>query len=154
VPTDIEAKLHRIWSHVDLRLDVLTARVRENRDVMSASEFSRWLFGSGLLELLEANSCDGFLKVDGAHLRWKCEELTRQCADRFRLNDSQPHLEALQLQALHEKLNTVAGYLSRLVSGPGASSSPTVPPLQIISGGLDGSAIGEPDKRSTSFAVK
>ena len=138
--------LHRIWRETDTRLDSLARRVAENRDVQPALEFARWLFWSGILELLEANACDGFLKVDGAHLRWRCEELQRQCTERYRLNDTKPHVEALQLQSIHEKLNLMAGYLSRLTVGP---VQPAVTaPLQIISGGLD----VDPSARDSSTA--
>jgi hypothetical protein len=58
--------LHRIWNETTSRLDSSSKRVAENRDVIPALEFSRWLFWSGLVELTEANSCDGPLKVDGS----------------------------------------------------------------------------------------
>jgi len=131
---DFKVYLHRIWSETDRRLDSLSDRVRGNVDVMAALDFSRWLFFSGLLELLEANSCEGLFKVDGPNLRWKCEELRRACQERFRLNDSKPHLEALQLQSIREKLDMMAGYLSKLVvAGPAVVQ----PDLRVIYGALE-----------------
>jgi hypothetical protein len=133
--TDAVVNLHRIWSETNRQLDSLSLRVAENRDVMPALDFAKWLFFSGLLELLEANACEGGLKVDGANLRWKCQELQHACQDRFAANDSKPHIEALQLQSIHEKLNTMAGYLAKLtVSGPAQVQQPQ---LNVISGGLD-----------------
>jgi hypothetical protein len=116
--TDAEVNYHRIWTETNGRLDSLFARVAENKDVMSSLDFGRWLFWSGLLELLESNSCPGPLRVDGPLLRWKCVELQRRCTERFRLNDSEPRLETLQLQSLNEKLDLMAGYLSRLAVAP------------------------------------
>ena len=136
---DSEVQFHRIWSETNRRLDSLSDRVRENLEVMAALDFARWLFFSGLLELLEAHSCQGLLKVDGPNLRWKCQELQHDCQERLRLNDSKPHLEALQLQSIREKLDTMAGYLSKLVvSGPAVVQ----PDLRVISGGLEGNDQG------------
>ena len=144
---DCEVIYHRIWSETDSRLDILRARVAENKDVMAALDFARWLFWSGLLELLEANACSGFLKVDGANLRWKCRELQRECQERFRLNDNEPHIAALRLQSIDEKLNTMAGYLSKLVAAGSASVQPGECELRVISGGLDGSPAGVPERK-------
>ena len=140
VATDIEVILHRIWSETNNRLSTLSERVAENRSVDEAREFSNWLFWSGILELLERESCGGPLKVDGSNLRWKCKELEGQCQERYRLNDVRPHVEALQLQSIHEKLNLMAGYLSKLVVSPGAAVVTSVPGLALISGGLDEAA--------------
>ena len=135
-----DVNYHRIWNETNNRLDSLSARVRENRDVMAALDFARWLFWSGILELLEANACEGFHKVDGANLRWKCQELTRACQERFSRNDSKPHLEALQLQSIHEKLNLMAGFLSKLAMPAQVSVTSAAAParvdLTVISGGL------------------
>src|SRR5512133_1091057 len=97
------------------RLEVFERRVSENRDVMAASEFCRWLNFSGIFRILDAHPAPEPLKVDGAFLKWKSGEVLKACNDRFRTNDSKPHLAELQLQSLHDKLNTMAGYLSRLV---------------------------------------
>jgi hypothetical protein len=136
--SDNEVLMHRIWSETNRFLDDLSSRVAENRDVMPALDFARWLFFSGVLNLMEAHSCSGLLKVDGSNLRWKCQELQRACQERFRTNDSKPHLEALQLQSIHEKLNLMAGFLSRLVVVDDSSAAATAKPgLVLISGGLD-----------------
>ncbi len=50
---------------------------------MAASEFCRWLLFSGIFKLLQENSASGPLKVDGAHLEWKCRELLALCNDRL-----------------------------------------------------------------------
>lgn len=109
--------LHRIWLETSGRLDVLSKRVQEGRDVMAASEFARWLFFSGILKLLEANSQDGPLKIDGAFLRWKCEELIQQCNDRFRKNSAEPSFTEATFQSIHEKLDKIAGHVSGLSVG-------------------------------------
>ena len=77
----------------------------------------------------------GGLKVDSSLLRWTAEELVRACTERFRLNDTKPHIEALQLQSINQKLDTIAGYLSKCVASGGAGKAG--PELQVISGGLE-----------------
>ncbi len=107
-------RCYQIYRQTANRLEVLSARVAENRDVMAASEFCRWLAGSGVLEFLEANPQPPPLNVDGPLLRWQCKELLSACNERFARNDAAPHVSGLELQSIHEKLNLVAGYLSRL----------------------------------------
>lgn len=106
--------LHRIYSETSNRIDALSRRVQEGRDVMAASEFCRWLLFSGIFKLLEENASPAPLKVDGVHLRWKCEQLLDLCNGRLRSNSSEPCLTAGYLQSLHDKVDLMAGYLSRL----------------------------------------
>ncbi len=153
--TEAEINLHRIWRETNLRLDVLSQRVAENKDLAAALEFSRWLFWSGILDLLEANPSPEPLKVDGSHLRWKCEELGRAVTARWAQNDSEPHVATLQLQSINEKLDAIAGYLSRVpVSAPRASLSPRSArrksKLKVISGGLENGAV-DGDKHREVF---
>lgn len=157
-------QLHWIWRETSNRLDVLHRRVQEGRDVMAASEFARWLNFSGIIKLLEANAQDAPLKVDGALLRSKCEIVLAQCNDRFRTNSEDPNLAKAELLSIHEKLDTLAGYVSRL-SAPAVAverSEPIVPErprlpelrvpddgLVVIPGGLDdGESTGRNGKQS------
>ena len=92
------------------RIEVFLRRVREGRDVMAASEFARWLLGSGILTLLQshANDCSGPLKVDGAFLRWKTDELLDQCNEFFRSYGCASGISPPELESVHEKLAKVS----------------------------------------------
>ena len=133
--SDEEVNFHLLWAETVRQVDSFAARVAENRDVIQGLDFARYVINSRLVRLFEAHACGGQLKVDGALLRWKAQELQRACQERFRLNDSKPHVEALQLQCIHEKLDTMAGYLSKLVGGNGAVVAPSRE-LRVIDGGL------------------
>lgn len=140
--SDIEVNSHVLYKWTVARLDSYAARVAENRGVEEALDFAKWVINSRLPQVLAHHSCEdgqGGLKVDAALLRWKAEEVQRACQERYRLNDSKPHVEALQLQSIHEKLNLVAGYLSRLVVVD-AGGAVTSPQLKVISGGLEEAA--------------
>jgi hypothetical protein len=119
IETDIAA-LARIQSETNHRLDIFARRFNEGRDVMAASEYTRWLLGSGILTLLEsnANGCTGPLKIDGSFLRWKACQLLDACNDRFRTGDEKPTFDNQEYQSLHEKLDCMASYLSRLSTAP------------------------------------
>jgi len=137
------------------------ARVAENRDVDQAVAFARFILNSRLPQVLEPQSRKDYLKVDGAFLRWKAEELERLCTERYRTNDQQPRLEALQLQSLHErqeslhgKVDVLAGLINRLLGDAGASFSgsciaaaPGGGELKVISGELDGGTGGGVEKQ-------
>jgi hypothetical protein len=76
----------------------------------------------------------------------------RQVQDRFRCNDTAPHLAKSELESLHDKFDKVAGYLSRLTQSPAVAVLPVVSgvepaeemgtrersQLTVIKGGLDG----------------
>lgn len=96
------------------RLDVLSERVQEGRDVMSASEFARWLNFSGIIKLLEQNSTDGPHKVDGPLVRWKCEALIKDCNAQFVRSSESAELSKDNVESLHAKLDRIAGHVSRL----------------------------------------
>ena len=106
----------RLYSESIARIDVLTRRVQEGRDIVAASEFCRWLTFSGIFDLLktQANEERGILKIDGAHLEYRCHELLSLCNDRMSHNSTEPCLTAGYLQSLHDKIETMAGYLSKL----------------------------------------
>jgi hypothetical protein len=123
-PMDMEkVVLHRIWSETIGRLDSFRRRVAEGRDVMAASEFARWVFFSGLIGLFKENAQDGFFRVDGALIQSKCEQLIESCNERFRSNDVSPHFDSAEFKSLHEKVDCIAGYLSKLVVGQEAGRS-------------------------------
>jgi len=147
--TQDATNLYWIWKETINRLDTLSRRVAEGRDVMAASEFCRWLNFSGIFKLFDANPQPEPLKVDGAFARWKCEELLRACNDRFRTNSNAPTIGEKEMRSLHEKLDVLAGYVSRL---PAPAAAMTSAPenevsngqhanseLVVIPGGLDDS---------------
>ena len=131
--------MHRIWNETLNRLETFRGRVQENRDVMAASEFARWLLFSGLIEFFKVNAQDGFFKVDGCLIESKVETLLSMCNDRFRTNDQEPSFQKTEFESLREKIDRMAGYLARLSVAPAVTVAP-VPEsdgLKIISGGLD-----------------
>jgi hypothetical protein len=150
--TDTEVNFHVLYARTVQELDMFRARVAENRDVDQAVAFARFILNSRLAQVLEPQSRNDYLKVDGAFLRWKAEELERLCTERYRTNDQQPRLEALQLESLHErqealhgKVDVLAGLINRLLGDAGASLSSSCMPalpgsgeLKVISGDLDG----------------
>jgi hypothetical protein len=114
------AVLARIYGQTVNQLDTFSKRVQEGRDVESASDFARWLSFSGILLLLERypNQVQSHhpLKVDGSFLRWKCEQLIEACNERFRTNSLNPAFEKKEFESMHEKIDRVAGYLSKLTA--------------------------------------
>lgn len=130
------------------RLDRYQRLVQEGRSLEPAVDFARYVIWCGIIQLLEQNPQASPLKVDGAMLRWKAEELQRAVTERFRLNDTNPHLAKSELETLHDKLDKVAGYLSRLTQAPAVVVDPIKAEadpgtraqemqLSVIPGGLD-----------------
>lgn len=116
-------QLHWIWRETVNKVAVFERRVQEGKDVMAASEFARFIKCCGLIGLLKANDRVEPLKVDGALLEWKLDELLRLCNERFRTCSIEPNLNAAYVQTLHEKVDLIAGYVSRLSVGQVAVGS-------------------------------
>ena len=112
--------LSRIYSETVNQLDSLAQRVCEGRDIEAASNFARWLSFSGIIKLLEdyppGMESFGPKTVDGALLRWKCDQLIQACSERFRTNSLDPAFEKKKFESLHEKIDSIAGYLSKLTA--------------------------------------
>jgi hypothetical protein len=135
-----EVVFHQIYRETMNRLSSYSRRVAEGRDVMAASEFARWLNFSGIVRLLMSNPQDPPLKVDGAFMQWTLDQLLEHCNERFRTNRNDPSFTPAEFQSLHDKIDLMAGYLSRLSVAPAVSVNPLpreAVEFNIISGGLD-----------------
>ena len=131
---------YRLYNETKNRLETLSRRVSEGRDMVAASEFARWVFFSGIIQLCKENAVDGALKVDGALLEWTVNELVQKCNERHRTNSSAPTVTEAELKSVHEKLDTIAGYLSRLSVAPAVAVEPDL-------------SIYDADKRHASASV-
>jgi hypothetical protein len=126
--------LHVMWRETMNRLDRYSRVVDEGKALESALDFAHFVTWSGLIKLFKINPQAHPLKVDGALLQWTAEELQRKVQERFRLNDTAPHLGESEMETVHDKLNLIAGYLSRLmpppfIEGVNASEVTTIRPL-------------------------
>jgi hypothetical protein len=112
-----QATFARIYSETNGHLDRHLARVKEGRDVDAACFFARWLFWSGLLDLLKQNSTPAdmpsILKCDGAFLSWKLNELLGAC-NAYYATGRPAGLHVAELESLREKVDKLALNLDTL----------------------------------------
>lgn len=106
--------LHWLWQETNNRLDLLARRVSEGKYLEEALDFVKWVQFSGLIELFTAHCVSAPLKVDGAFIRWKCENLQSEIFRRYRLNDGKPHVDASELEGISRKLDLIAGRLAQI----------------------------------------
>ena len=139
------------------RLETLSRRVSEGKDIQGASEFCRWLLFSGIISLLKANSNREAspLKVDGSFLEWKATDLLQTCNQHLSTGQVSCNLSAAYLQSLHEKIDLMAGYLGKLSAAPSVAVSPGIeskrsvePETQNLSHSLTESRSGPSPARS------
>jgi hypothetical protein len=79
------------------------------------------------------------LKVDGKFLRWKAEQLVSACSERYRTGNVKPSIERTEFESMHEKIDRMAGYLSRLTAAGTITAEPlpeSQPDFQVVQGGL------------------
>jgi len=106
-------KWHWAWKETMERLDVLTKRVNECKDIQAASEFARWLRMSGLLAMFHDNPQRPPLEVDGAKMETALRHLLALCADQWK-RGAVGVIEVSELQKLNHKLDLLA---HRVASG-------------------------------------
>jgi len=122
--SDDRVWLHRIWSESIRMLDTYQGRVNERKDLMAALDFARFVQWSGLVRLCKKYACpDVGLRIDGALLAWKAEDLQRAVQDLFRSSgNGQLAIAETQLEAVNRKLDLIAGRLAYL-------QAPSVAPI-------------------------
>jgi hypothetical protein len=131
------------------RLEGFSRLVQEGRALDESVSFARYVLFSGLCRLFDENPQDSPLKVDGAMLRWKAEDLQRAVTERYRLRDATCRLPESELATMHSKLDRIAGYLSRLTQAPAVAVNPinelkepevtgSMISFEVIPGGLNG----------------
>jgi hypothetical protein len=131
--------MHWLWKETYNRLERFDRLVQEGRGMDEALGFVRYLKGSGLLKLFNVTFQESPLKVDGPLIHWRCNELEQSILRRYSTGDLQGRIEPKDLQTLHEKLDTLAGYVSKLV--PAIAPRPFAvehESLTVIPGGLAG----------------
>jgi len=138
--SDSNVKWNRVWWEIDTRIETLARRVREGVEVLSASDFARWLQFSGILEMLEAHEQDLPLPVKGRELRVKVQELVWNCGEWFRLHEHgmkqyDPRIPRCEMERITARLNAIEAALA--ISPPVADTATAdSPALQVLPGGV------------------
>jgi len=132
-------KMHWMWRETIARLDVYAKRVSESKDLEAALEFGNYLLSSGLVKFFDSIPQPAPLTVDGPFLRWRVNELLQAVRSRYRTNDSQPHVEASELEAISRKLDLIAAGVAKLTppdsATPETADFPAKPALRVMQGG-------------------
>lgn len=109
------SELHWLWKETKIQLEILSARVAEGRDIATALQFARYILWSKLITIFRQASTDGLLKVDADFIQWKANELQNACQQRYVLgSESDATIPMEDVTSLHEKIDALAGYVSRL----------------------------------------
>lgn len=126
-------QLHVMWRETDRFLESLARDVRENKRVMEASQFCRWLNFSGFVKLLELNPQDAPLRVDGKGLQKKLNDLIYDCGELFRGGKHDPKYAASDIAEINRKLDD----LTQRLSPPSSETTDAAnAALHVIQGGV------------------
>ncbi len=139
---------HWLYRETVNQLDRYGKAVAQGSALSEALNFTRYLLWSGITKVLEAHARPEPLKVDGAYVRWKAEELQRAVQERFKMNKTAPNVALSELESINHKLDLIAGHISKL-SPPSTTEEPGVrhgawsnrlgnpaePELRVVEGG-------------------
>jgi len=103
--------LHTLYQKTLWELESYEKRAREGKDLMPALDFARYVRVSGLAKLLKEYPATGTLKVDGAFLEWKANDVQEMIQRQF-VTGISPGPTTSDLQNISHKLDLIAGYLS------------------------------------------
>lgn len=114
-------------------LGILTARVREGREVLAASDFARWLNFSGIFRLLNP--------VVETELRKLTADLLNDCGQWFarheHSNKERPaQVPRSELEKINAKLNDLASLVAQLSSPAIETANEAQASLRVIEGGV------------------
>lgn len=102
--------VHVLYRETVMRLDVLRRRVRENKDVLGASDFCRWLRFSGVFKIFEINPSAFPLEVCASKVRRLVEDLLQECGERMQGGKLPlPVIEVSELEMINAKLDVLFG---------------------------------------------
>lgn len=105
---------HVLWRETRDNLERYRERVSTGVDLDGALAFAKFVLWSGLPRVLAPYDNQGIWKVDSAHLGWLAKELQRDVQERYRKGKTQPDAPLTQLEAIHHKLDLLAGHVSQL----------------------------------------
>lgn len=111
---------HWLYKETVNRLDRYQALVNEGRELEAALQFARFIIWSRLDRLMAPHDCEGALKVDSSLMLWKARELERTICEAYRSGKACPTPSQSVLEAIHHKLDLLAGYVARRPDAPGA----------------------------------
>jgi len=106
--------LYELWRITDLVVKRYAQRIRQAQDLDAANEFFNYLAQSGILTLLEENSCEAPLKIDGAGVRKQVSDAQYQLRQRWAKNDMRPMANPTDLDDISQKLALLIGKVEKM----------------------------------------
>jgi hypothetical protein len=127
-----------LWQEAVNRLESLSFRVREGRDLEAAAEFCRFILFSRVDKLLQPFAGDGGAKVDPAYLMWKAKDLLQQVQDLHSSGKVPEKANSSAMEGILHKLDMIAGHVAKF-SPPEPkrrkARATLRPALRVIAGG-------------------
>jgi len=125
--------MNRLWRETLTRLDVLSRRVQEGKDLDAAKEFCQYLLWSGIIKLLKENPSPEPIPCDGYLVEHLANGLHSRVMDRYRTNDISPQIELTELEKINRNLALIAGRLAQVMP----LKTDSAPALYVLPGGQD-----------------
>jgi len=139
------ATLHWLWRQTTDKLESLARDVRENKRVLEAADFARWVQFSGILKLFDAFPTDGPLQISAAIIRKQIRDLLFECGELFRMGKADPKYSASDISEINRKLDLIAAHVATL------SAVAPVAPVNVIPLPASESASDQPGGKAVAL---
>jgi len=117
--------LHWLYVQTVGQLNIYERRVREGKSLEAALDFAQFVIWSGLPKLMEAHSQPDPLKVDGAFLRYRANELQEIVRSNFK-GEPVPVVNLTELEKINHKLDLIAGRVAMIAPAPEVGELPEI----------------------------
>ncbi len=113
--TTDNVSMYRLARETLARVEILTTRAREGKDLMPAKEFASYLEWSGVLRMLLDSEQSPDLPFDGRMIKKRNDQLLEIVHDQFKLNSKEVSLSLSQAEMINHRLDLIAGQLSKVL---------------------------------------
>ena len=111
-------QLYKLAQETRTRIEVLTVRAGEGKDLMASKEFVAYLEWSGLIRFLASSDPPDGLPFDGGNIKKQADLLLEIVQDQFKGNAKEVSLSLSQAELINRRLDLIAGQLSKVLPLP------------------------------------
>ena len=108
---DVERAAALTWAHHETRsrLEDLSKRVREGKDLRFAAEFASYVLWSGWIRFFEDEQAP---KISGPEIQAAAEKLQADVREFYIFHKKEPEVALSEIVAINRKMDIVAGQLA------------------------------------------
>ena len=111
-------QVYKLYRETESEVASLERCVREGKELDCALAFCRYVFWSGIVEILKAHQDVSVVKIDPYRLGGRVNELQSSVQEWYASNKKQPTVVLSEIEGISRKLDLIAGRLLWITGEP------------------------------------